>query len=169
MRLLLALLLCLFLPLTASAWEAETIRVVDGNTVVVRKTENGEQIRIRLYGIEAPAMAGPDGKSQWCSQSAKAFLETLLPRGSKVEVKDVEIDRYKRTVAVISSADDKVVQEEMIRAGMAWVYPKYCKLKEICDPLRELEHAAMQQKVGLWADKEPVPPWEWRKSTKRAR
>jgi len=169
MRHLLALLLCLALPLTASAWEAETIRVVDGDTVVVRKTEDGEQIRIRLYGIDAPEMAGPEGKSQRYSQSAKVFLENLLPRGSKVEVKDVEIDRHKRTVAVINSADDKVVQEEMIRAGMAWVYPEDCKLKEICDPLRELEHAAMKQKVGLWADKEPTPPWEWRKSKERAR
>lgn len=44
--------------------------------------------------------------------------------------------------------------------GMAWVYRKYNKDQS----LLVLEQAARLNKIGLWADKEPVPPWVWRKS-----
>jgi endonuclease YncB( thermonuclease family) len=54
----------------------------------------------------------------------------------------------------------------LVKEGFAWVYPQYCKRADICDRLRELEAAARESKAGLWRDKEPVPPWEWRKAGK---
>ena len=32
--------------------------------------------------------------------------------------------------------------------------------------LKGLEHEALEAKKGLWADLQPVPPWEWRKTKK---
>jgi len=54
----LAICLCLVLAVAALAWEAEVIRVVDGDTLVVRRIDNDAQTRIRLYGIDAPEMLG---------------------------------------------------------------------------------------------------------------
>jgi len=34
--------------------------------------------------------------------------------------------------------------------------------------LEGLEKAAREAKKGLWADPQPVPPWEWRKRKERA-
>lgn len=47
------LLIILHLPTPAWAWEGQVIRVTDGDTIVVIN-EDREQVRIRLYGIDAP-------------------------------------------------------------------------------------------------------------------
>jgi endonuclease YncB( thermonuclease family) len=49
---------------------------------------------------------------------------------------------------------------EQVRLGMAWVYVRYAPKNS---PLYELESAARAQRVGLWAEPTPVPPWEWRR------
>jgi micrococcal nuclease len=51
---------------------------------------------------------------------------------------------------------------EMVRRGMAWVYVKYARDKR----LSQIEVEAREQRRGLWADKDPVAPWEWRKARK---
>lgn len=46
----------------------------------------------------------------------------------------------------------------MVQNGAAWVYDQYNT-----DPsLPALQREARAQKRGLWADSQPVPPWEWR-------
>ena len=47
------LFIILHLPTPAWAWEGQVIRVTDGDTIVVIN-EDREQVRIRLYGIDAP-------------------------------------------------------------------------------------------------------------------
>ena len=55
--------------------------------------------------------------------------------------------------------DGRDVSAEMLKVGMAWHYKQYSKDEEYA----ELENTARQQKIGLWADKNPVVPWEYRK------
>ena len=45
--------------------------------------------------------------------------------------------------------------------GYAWVYRKYSKDAE----LLELEAEAKREKRGLWADPNPIPPWEWQRGS----
>jgi hypothetical protein len=42
---------------------------------------------------------------------------------------------------------------------MAWVYKKYCKIPSYF----ALEKTARQNRIGLWEDENPIPPWEYRK------
>jgi micrococcal nuclease len=51
-----------------------------------------------------------------------------------------------------------------VNRGMAWVYRKYAKDHN----LYVLQHDAKVAKRGLWSDLSQTPPWEWRKSTRRA-
>ena len=49
---------------------------------------------------------------------------------------------------------------EQVRRGMAWVFDRYVKDRSLY-PLQDEAKAARR---GLWADKAPVAPWEWRKT-----
>ena len=53
---------------------------------------------------------------------------------------------------------------QMVREGMAWVYRQYAKDRT----LYELERQAKASKRGLWADPEPVAPWDFRRNKREA-
>ena len=69
-------------------------------------------------------------------------------------------DKYGRTVAEVVLPDGRTLNEELVIQGLAWQYRKYSH-----DPrLALMETEAREAKRGLWADPDPVPPWEWRKA-----
>lgn len=111
--------------------------------------------KIRLAEIDTPEKRQPFGKR------AKQFTSKLA-YGKIVTVKMVTKDRYGRTVAKVILPDGKVLNDELVRAGMAWVYLAYSK-----DPgLLDLEAKARENKVELWIDPNPTPPWVFRKKSK---
>ena len=140
-------------PLTAHAWVAKVVSVTDGDTIKVYNAEKG-QVKIRLYGIDSPEKGQPYG------QVAGKYLASLIA-GSIVDIESVDTDRYGRTVGIVSDSE-KNINQEMVRAGYAWVYRKYCD-KEFCDFWLALEKDAKAIKMGLWQEPNPIPPWEWRR------
>lgn len=76
----------------------------------------------------------------------------------RAEVRVVDVDRYKRVVGRVTCAgvDANAAQ---VRRGMAWVYDRYVKDKM----LYRLQDEARGVGRGLWADRDPIPPWDWRK------
>jgi len=108
------------------------------------------QVKIRLYGIDTPERRQPFGTK------AKQFTSDLC-FGKTVEVETVDTDRYGRTVALIRSENGKVLKEEILSVGFAWVYERYC-MKSICSEWKRLEDEARAVGLGLWKDKDPVPP-----------
>lgn len=119
-----------------------------------------EQVKIRLYGIDTPE------KAQAYGNEAKKFTASLVA-GKAVEIEPVTQDRYGRTVALVQ-VSGKNVNEEIVRAGYAWVYQKYCK-KSFCGDWYRFETEARKKGLGLWADKNTTPPWEWRHGQKERR
>jgi micrococcal nuclease len=71
-------------------------------------------------------------------------------------------DRYGRTVGHVM-VDGRDVNLAMLEAGMAWHYKEYDRNKR----LAEAENEARADRRGLWADQEPVPPWDWRKQSRK--
>jgi len=71
---------------------------------------------------------------------------------------EVAVDRYGRIVGRVY-VDGLDVNRELVAQGFAWVYRKYSDDVE----LLELEAQAMEKGLGLWADPNPIPPWEWRR------
>lgn len=157
---LLTWLFCLrwLLPVAnANAWQGEAVKVLDGDTVQVRKGR--EIVKVRLYGVDCP-----ESRQSFGRQAAEFTEKQVL--GKKVKVERVDTDRYGRVVGLIS-AGGKLLNRELVRAGYAWTYEAYCRKQPLCIELRELEERARKRKAGLWQEKRPLPPWEWRKRSSR--
>lgn len=88
--------------------------------------------------------------------------------GKLVDVDTVDRDRYGGTVGILRLEDGQIVNEKIIRAGFAWVYHTYCK-KPVCLDWKREEDEARAAKQGLWTDKNPVPPWDWRAQWRQTR
>ena len=153
----LSAVLLLLATCTASAWDGTVTKIHDGDTITVRAVPDGRQVKVRLWGIDCPEYRQAYGRE------ATEFIRALLPIGAHVDVEDRDKDRYKRTVGIVRLDDGTVVQEAILKAGLAWVYRKYCK---DCGDWYALEEEARKEKRGLWRDENPVPPWEWRKAKK---
>ena len=109
----------------------------------------------RLACIDCPERRQPFGKR------AKQFT-SLLAFGKQVRVHVIDWDRYGRAVGWVYVNDDDgqeiCVNRELVRAGLAWVYRRYCRPPE----LLKLEEEAREAGRGLWREPHPVPPWEFR-------
>jgi len=142
---------------TANAWQGEVVKVLDGDTVQVKKGR--DVVSVRLYGVDCPE------KRQSFGQQATEFTAKQV-LGKKVRVERMDTDRYGRTVGLIS-AGGKLLNRELVRAGCAWTYETYCRKQPLCTELRDLEERARKRKAGLWQEKRPLPPWEWRQRNRR--
>jgi len=132
---------------------AKVIRIMDGDTMEV--LYQNQPIKIRLAHIDCPEKRG----SQPFGNHAKKALSDLC-FGQMVSVQGQKYDRYKRLIAVVINRNKQVVNQEMIKQGMAWHYKKYSS-----DPLyAQLEVEARKHKIGLWQDSNAVAPWEWRET-----
>lgn len=131
------------------ALSGKVVSVKDGDTIVVLKDQ--EQITIRLEGIDCPESGQAFGNKakQACSE---------LCFGKTVTVKATGKDRYGRTLAQIVLPDGKELHRELVRQGYAWWYRKYSNDER----LGQLEADARNDRRGLWADANPVAPWDWR-------
>lgn len=164
----------LFLVVASARLQAETlfgqvIGVSDGDTVTVLDA-NKESSRVRLAGIDAPEKKQPFGDRSKQALSGLVF-------GKHVEVEWHKRDRYDRLIGKILVAkpdsactDDrcpKTVDASLsqIEAGLAWHYKQYAKEQANEDRMRysQTEDTARAKRLGLWSDRDPVPPWEWRK------
>lgn len=127
----------------------QVVGVHDGDSITL-VTEAKAEIKIRLEGIDAPELKQPFGQKSKTKLSGMVF-------GKKVTVVVRGTDRYKRTIGRIASGEIDV-SLEMVKLGMAWGYEKYCTESALIDA----QAKAKENGLGLWEDKDPIPPWEWR-------
>lgn len=132
------------------------VSVADGDTLKV--LSGRKETTIRLEGIDAPERRQP-----YSDRSKQALSGMVF--GKEVRVVVRERDRYGRTVGVVYVGRTHV-NREMVRQGWAWHYRQYSDDPE----LARAEAAARKARRGLWAERNPVAPWDWRRaSAARAR
>ena len=129
----------------------KVVAVADGDTFTYLNAEN-KTVKVRLHGIDCPE------KKQDYGQVAKQKLSDLI-FGEQVEVVETDIDRYKRVIAKVYTKQNKCVNEELLKSGLAWHYKQYDKN----ETWAHMEQEAKRKKLGLWSMSNPTPPWEWRK------
>lgn len=142
-----SILLLAMLYASLFAFVGKVVSIHDGDTIAI--LQGKQQIKVRLFGIDAPELKQPYGKK------SKQFLANLVA-GEIVEVEENGKDRYKRTIGTIF-LNDKDINAQMVANGYAWAYRKFSK------KYTAHESQAKKQRLGLWRDKGPIPPWEWRR------
>lgn len=146
----------LSLPAAATELTGRVVGITDGDTITLLD-DNRQQHKIRLSGIDAPESHQPFGQKSKTSLSALAFNKEVVAECPKK-------DRYGRLICTLSM-NGVDINLEQIKAGMAWHYKQYANEQSPQD--REnyeiAEFNAKIRRLGLWNDKNPVPPWEWRK------
>jgi endonuclease YncB( thermonuclease family) len=134
----------------AETFEGKVIRVVDGDSLIVLFKQ--ERIRVRLKEIDAPELKQRFGKESQASLTA-------ICANKAARVTWTERDRNARTLGRVWCAGTDA-NAEQVRHGAAWIFPRYAKDRSLY-PLQEAARAA---RIGLWADADPVPPWQWRQA-----
>lgn len=132
--------------------QAKIVGVTDGDTITALDANN-TQAKIRLHGVDTPE------SSQAFGTKAKQFTSDLC-FGKTVQIKIIDTDRYGRYVGVVTLPDGKILNQELVAAGMAWWYQQYAPNDTT---LKSLQEQAKAAKLGLWADANPTPPWDFRK------
>ncbi len=139
-------------PLLPKNFKARVIAIKDGDTIEV--LYNNSTIVIRLEHIDCPEVK----KHQPFGQAAKRFTSDKC-FGQTVTIQhNNKFDRYRRLIAIIINDKNENVNKELVKAGLAWHFIKY----STDTSYGTLEAMARKNKTGLWADENPVPPWNWR-------
>jgi endonuclease YncB( thermonuclease family) len=133
--------------------------VYDGDTIVLATREES-RLKVRLYGIDAPETQKPDSAGQPYGDVSKRTLMYKI-MGRRVSAEIVDIDQYKRAVAVIRY-NGRDINRDMVVEGMAWAYRQYLQGPYASEYVRS-EAGARSRRAGLWRESNPQPPWEFRR------
>lgn len=125
------------------------VGISDGDTLTAKCPD--QTIKIRLAEIDAPEKKQPFGTRSKESLSNLCFQ-------TKAQVHGVTKDRYQRLIAHVN-CDGQDASRHQLSAGMAWVYDQYAKDRS----LYTVQDKAKASRAGLWSERSPVPPWQWRK------
>ena len=131
----------------------KVIKVSDGDTITLL-TDDKVSHKVRLNDIDAPEKKQPFG-----SKSRDNLASYIA--GEIVTVRYKSKDRYGRVLGTIYF-DNLDINLQQVKNGYAWVYKKYSKNQTYYKE----EQKARDLKKGLWIEKEPRAPWEFRKQKK---
>lgn len=144
------------------SFTATVLRAVDGDTIIVKvdkqanENSNATSKTIRLADIDCPETNQPFGAE------ATAYTH-LLTKQQSVHVNVRAIDRYDRTVADVTLKSGLSLNAALLNAGLAWWYRDYSKNKN----LESLEKEAQAANRGLWSQRDPIPPWVFRRNQRQ--
>jgi micrococcal nuclease len=148
------------------------VSVADGDTITVRR--GGETKKIRFCGIDAPEIKHGKQPGQPFGNEAREKLRSLVALAkNQVTIVPVETDRYGRTVAEVMAdvsgpwGNEMSFQEEMLKGGMARVYPAFVDKCPNKEAFKLAEEIGKSKRLGVWGDSSSIPPWEFRKQQRQ--
>ena len=135
--------------------EGICVGVSDGDSLHL-ELPDGERVRVRLYGIDAPE------KDQECALAARKKLGKLI-YDKEIRVEVLDVDKYGRYVGKVY-AGARYVNRFMLKEGLAWHYKHYAADDEL---LAEAEARAKAAGRGIWATESPCRPRVFRSEQRK--
>ncbi len=144
---------------SAIAIAGQVVSVADGDTLTILDSGRQQQ-KVSILGIDAPEKRQDYGQRSKTNLSSLAFGKQASPDCRAV-------DRWGRRDCLVT-VDGRDVGLEQVRAGMAWWYRQYAKEQtpKEREGYERAEFDAKTHRQGLWADKNPIEPWNWRRGAK---
>lgn len=136
------------------------VGISDGDSLTILD-KNNKRERVRLATIDAPENGQAFGKP------AKASLSQMIYK-RYVQVVGAKRDQYGRIIGEVYIGELNA-NVEQLRRGYAWHYKRHAnqQTRSQAKEYSDVENAARMRKAGLWRDKNPTPPWEYRKRNRR--
>ena len=140
----------------STTWKGKAEAPFDGDSLRVRD-EADRVHKVRILGIDAP------DEGQRFFSAARDHLGKVT-KDREVQVTEVGQDAAGRTVARVRISDHDLALD-MLTAGLAWYHRSATE-----DPALETEERrARARNIGLWIDKDPQAPWDWRAALEKRR
>ena len=142
--------------------QGKVIRVIDGDTLTAYV--EGEEVRIRLWGIDAPE------SDQSYGTEASAELAYLLPIDQPIQLNIMDIDQYGRIIALVQTAQQPInINSKMVLEGLAYHWKVASAYNNRC--LQTMQSNAQWKETGLWetGKKGLTRPWLHRAEQKKQR
>jgi len=133
---------------------AKVIYLKDGDSFVVLDDDK-EEVEVRMINMDAPELYQAHGKK------AKQYLSKMI-KGKKVGIDFEKKDRYGRILGEVYLGK-QFINLEMVKGGYAWNFDRF----SLDEDIMHAEDSAREVRVGLWKDKNPEAPWNWRKNHRR--
>lgn len=137
-------------PKRAQTIRSKVVRVIDGDTIVVRTLEptNRPRYTVRLLGIDSPERSPKECGADLATRSA----ERLAPRGRRVRLKtdptQATFDRYDRLLAYVRLPSGRQLNKAQVERGWAEVYvvgrrfQQYASFKRAARRAKQLDRGA---------------------------
>lgn len=127
--------------------------VMDGDTIAVKL--NGKVETVRFLLIDTPETVHPNMPIQPFGPQAHRFTEQLLT-GKKVrlELGKQPRDKYGRLLAYIYTENGQMVNEMLLKKGLARVAYVFPPDTKYVDKFRRIENSARERKLGVWSVEE---------------
>ena len=137
--------------MTEQVFQGRVIGLADGDTLHI--LVHDRDLKIRLHDIDCPEHG--QAYSQRATQAAAALVY-----GKEVEVRSRGSDRYGRMLAEVIIPGGQSLSRELVGQGWCWWYQHFAPDEQ---ELERLQQEARLNQRGLWQDKHPEPPWDFRR------
>ena len=127
------------------------VAVTDGDTMIVLGQRG--RLTVRLAGIDAPDIRQRNGIR------ARQTLIALCS-GEAITIETRSPSTRPETARVTCNGRD--VSAELVTQGLAWVTSAAGDASFHAGRLQPLEDEARAARRGVWADANPVAPWDWK-------
>lgn len=149
-------------PAIADKQSGTVTHVVDGDTIDVVLKPGSPSIRVRLLGIDAPEM---DGASESFGVASTRYAKARC-EGKAVTLRLDELqrehDKYGRLLAYVYLSNNELLNESLVRDGMAFSHRRLrCDLSAQLDAA---ENEARKAKRGLWQSITVAQMPDWRRA-----
>lgn len=110
----------------------KVVEVYDGDSIFVDLPNQhplfGKRMGVRVFGIDTPELRTKNSCEKKKAEEAKAVLTALLGKAERVDIVNVQKDKYFRILGTIV-ADGRSIADELIKRGLAYPYHGEKKLK----------------------------------------